>query len=355
MPALQSKADALEAIGNQTEADSVQKKLRDIQRWGSLKEKLRKYTLQTTIVALLLGCICILISFLAGSSWTMRAGIAAILLAVCGAVLWLNLRLTWLPFILAFGITALITILWYLWWDERNAKRAERNAERAERKKQIQLNIEVERITNVIQNKIGKNKPLENILPNLRSKDYEALAKTISTIDFIKDTDKGSLFKNMTPDFIFHVLVYFTQTEQVTLLRQIEQKKREDILMRYPLSQRARLQCGLQKPEIFFKESNDYEGELNAEKSRDKMYLFDNKKKVDILLKLGIDQERAERLVSEIEKTPQEDLEKKTASMIAAREDPCSDDLVTAYLILKHYERASQNDASASQDHTEGE
>jgi tetratricopeptide (TPR) repeat protein len=241
--ALQSKANALKAIGNQIEADSVRKKLRGIQRkeqWDSLKDKLRKYTLQTTIAALLLGCICLLISFLARPSWIMKAGITAILLAVCGGVFWLNLRLTWLPVVLAFGITAFITILWSsLRWDERKAEQAKKDM----RKKEIHLNKEVERVTNVIREKIARNTPIENILPNIRIEDYETLAKAISTIGFFKDIDKGCLFKNMHPDFISKVLTYFSEDEEITILRQIEQKKREEVLMRYALhsSKRQRL------------------------------------------------------------------------------------------------------------------
>ena len=244
--ALQRKADALEAIGNQIEADSVRKKLRDIQRWDSLKEKLRKYTLRTTIVALLLGCICLLISFLAGPSWITRAGIAAILLAVCGGVLWLNFRFTWLPFILAFGITALITVLWYRWWDEGNVERAKRIAERAERKKQIHLNEDIEKISSAVKKQIDSQKPLENILLNIHIKNPEAVAKAISTIDSLKDTEKGCLFNNMDIDFISHTLHYMKDSEKTAILQQLEPRKREDVLMRFPLHKRSHLRDALE-------------------------------------------------------------------------------------------------------------
>ena len=249
---------------------------------------------------------------------------------------------------MAFGITALITILLSRWWEEGNA-------ERTELKKRIQLNKEVERITNVTRKKIKRNTPIENILPIIRIKDYEALAKAISTMDFIKDEDKGCLFIKMDPDFISKVLAYFSEAEEITILRQIERKKREEVLMRCSLYKRNRIESVLKKSEVSSQESNDSEGELNTEKRRYKLYLFDNKKKVDILLKLGIDQKKVERLVSKIETIPQEELEKKIASMITAGEDLSSDDLVTAYLILKHSGRASRNAASASQDHTKGE
>lgn len=132
--------------------------------------------------------------------------------------------------------------------DIREAKRAERDAEQAKkdmRKKQTHLDMEVERITNVIRKKVEKNKPLENILPKVLSKDYEALAKTISTIDFIKDTDKGRLFKNMSPDFISKILACFSEADEITILRQIESEKRKDVLMRCSLSKRARLESAM--------------------------------------------------------------------------------------------------------------
>ena len=170
--------------------------------------------------------------------------------------------------------------------DIREAKRDERNAKQAKKemgKKQIHLDMEVERITNVIRKKVEKNKPLENILPNIRTKDYEALAKAISTIDFIKDTDKGCLFKNMSPDFISKVLANFSEADEITILWQIEPEKRQDVLFRCSLSKRNRLESVLKESEVSSQESNDSEGDLNADKSRDKMDLFDNKKKVDIL------------------------------------------------------------------------
>jgi hypothetical protein len=142
----------------------------------------------------------------------------------------------------------------------REARREEKYKERERKNKQIHLNKEVERITNVIKKKIEKNKPIENILPDIRTKDYEALAKTISTIDFIKDTDKGCLFKNMSPDFISKVLVYFSEANEIAILRQIEPEKRKGILFRCSLSKRNRIESILEKSEVSSQESNDSEG-----------------------------------------------------------------------------------------------
>lgn len=145
---------------------------------------------------------------------------------------------------------------WEAYRDERNAKLAKKEME----KKQAHLNMEVERITNVIRKKVEKNKPLENILPNVRAKNYEAVAKAISSIDFIKNIDKGRLFENMNPDLISKFLTYLSETEEITLLRQIEPGKRKDILFRYSLSKRTRIESILEKSEVSSQESNDSEG-----------------------------------------------------------------------------------------------
>lgn len=78
-------------------------------------------------------------------------------------------------------------------------------------------------------------------------------------------------------------------------------------------------------------------------------------RKIAKLCELGFSKEVAERLVSELENTPHDTMEKRIFKGIASGTDPRSDNSVVAYLILKHSERASQNDACASQDHTEGE
>ncbi len=81
---------------------------------------------------------------------------------------------------------------------------------------------------------------------------------------------------------------------------------------------------------------------------------FQKKRKIAKLCELGISEEVSERLVNKLENTPQDTMEKRIFKMIASGRDPRSDDLVVAYLILKYSERASQNDACASQDRTEG-
>ena len=237
VPALQSKADALEAVGNQTEANSVRKTIRDMRRWDSLKEKSRKWALQTTIVALLLCCICLLIRLLAGPSWIVRAGIAAALVAVCGGVLWLNLRLTWLPFVSAFGLTALFVIVGYIWWDEGEAERMQR----AETKKRVQLNRDIERITMLINRQLSSRGPLDNILPKISPGKCEAIAKAISSIDSLNEADKERLFYNLGPDYIATILYYFNDSETEGILQQMEQRKRDDVLMRFPLQKRSRI------------------------------------------------------------------------------------------------------------------
>lgn len=161
--------------------------------------------------------------------------------------------------------------------DLREAKRDERNAEQAKedmRKKQTHLDMEVERITNVIRKKVEKNKPLENILPNIRSKDYEALAKAISSTDLIKD--KGCLFKNVNPDFISKVLTYLSEADEINILQQIEPEKRKDILFRCSLSKRNRLESVLKESEVSSQESNDSDIDVILSASKPKpLYICD--------------------------------------------------------------------------------
>ena len=250
VPALQSKADALEAVGNQTEANSIRKTIRDMRRWESLKEKSRKWSLQTTIVALLLGCICFLIRLLAGPSWIVRSGIAAVLVAVCGGLFWFNLRLTWVPFVSALGITALFTIVLYLYhlWDEGEAEREKINIQRAEIKRQVQLNRDSEKISMSINRQLSSRGPLENILPKISPGKCEAIAKAISSIDSLNEADKVRLFYNLGPDYIATILHYFNDSEIEAILQHMKQEKRADILMRFPLQKRSRIvstsKCG---------------------------------------------------------------------------------------------------------------
>jgi hypothetical protein len=135
--------------------------------------------------------------------------------------------------------------------DMREEKKTERDSKIAKkemRNKQKHLNMEIERLKNLISKEVESNKPLENILPAVRPTDYEVLAKTISKIDFIKNTDKGLLFKNMNPEFISKVLAYFSEADEINILREIEPEKRNEVLLRYSLSKRAMLESNLKKP-----------------------------------------------------------------------------------------------------------
>ena len=140
----------------------------------------------------------------------------------------------------------------------REPKREERNAERAKRagiKKQIQLNKDVEVITSAIKKLVSSQKPIENFLPIINTKgyesvvsvNYEAIAKAILSVDSLKETEKGRLFSNVEPDFISHILNYFNDSEKITILQQIEQGKRDDVLMRFSLSKRSQLREALKE------------------------------------------------------------------------------------------------------------
>jgi ribosomal protein L40E len=142
--------------------------------------------------------------------------------------------------------------------DVRAAKRDARIAEldkKDMRKKQIRLGKEAERIAGVIKKKIGRNKPLESILPKMRTRDHEALAQAISAIDFVKGTDKGLLFTRMDSDFISKVLTYCSESDEIVILRQIEPKEREYVLLRCSLSKRQRIESALKKSEVSLEES----------------------------------------------------------------------------------------------------
>lgn len=146
-------------------------------------------------------------------------------------------------FLLIMGVNYLIETQ-----DLREAKRDEKYAERAKRvrrKKQTQLNIDVERITSAIKKQLDSQELLENILPNIRTKNYEAISKAVSSMDSLKDTEKGCLFNNMDPDFISHALTYFKDSEKITILQQIEPRKREDVLLRFSLPKRSQLKLRL--------------------------------------------------------------------------------------------------------------
>lgn len=128
--------------------------------------------------------------------------------------------------------------------DARAAKKAEKNeklAKNQQLKTQIHLNNEVERLTNKIRKKMKQKKPIENILPKIYVKDHEALAKAITNFDSLSDSEKGRLFLRMDTDFISKVLTHFSIPEKVLILKQLDSKKREDVLFRFSLSHRKEL------------------------------------------------------------------------------------------------------------------
>ena len=86
---------------------------------------------------------------------------------------------------------------------------------------------------------------LEDILPSAHTSDHEAVARAISSIDSLTDVDKARLFERKSVDFVSRVLAYLTEAEQIAIIQQIEGKRREDVLMRYSLSQRSRIKSQL--------------------------------------------------------------------------------------------------------------
>ena len=126
-------------------------------------------------------------------------------------------------------------------WAAERAKKDDEKARRHFKKREMRLDKNSESLKSSIKRQIDHGTPVESVLTSIETRDYEVLARAVSTIDSIKDTEKGVLFKNMDTDLIFHVLSRLTEVEQIVILRQIDRSRREDILMRYPLSKRARL------------------------------------------------------------------------------------------------------------------
>jgi hypothetical protein len=130
--------------------------------------------------------------------------------------------------------------------DLREVRRDEKNkllAQKESREKQIHLDKNAEEIANIIKEQISSQKPIENILLKINTKryEYEAIAKAISSLNFLKEAERGRLLNNIDTDTISQILNYLSDSEKITILQQIDPRKREDILMRFPLSKRSRL------------------------------------------------------------------------------------------------------------------
>lgn len=132
--------------------------------------------------------------------------------------------------------------------DIREARRDEKSAKREERAKiraQAKVRREGARISDLIKGRADSQVAIEDILPSVLTSNHEAVAEAISLTDSMQDTDKSRLFKNLGTDAVSNILNCFTETEQITLLYHMELEQQVDVLIRFPLPRRRRLERGL--------------------------------------------------------------------------------------------------------------